>query len=210
MAITLTLIGRTPGDSQWGLDAFTEHYKAAETADVVLNDPSVPQRGDAHPDYPFMFVTNRNCIETGPAASALDVVYSGLFSIEDFPPNQHTSGTQLSSASSSAGIPPLTLNSPVTLQSYSPTNTLSYISVFAAGTTEADEPDGTPQIITITFSADAIPFGFTGDLFAYFRDNFFVTQVTSTIQSQEIVAGLFWHNVATKQKLIIPFTFITP
>ncbi len=80
MPVTLTLTRKTPGQTQFGLDTFTEHYKCDATADVVLTDPSVPQIGAAHPDYPFMFITNRYCTETSESASALDLVYMGVLS----------------------------------------------------------------------------------------------------------------------------------
>ena len=79
MSIPLTHVGRTPGQTQFGLDTFTEHYRANEAADVVLADTTVPdtQMIAVHPDYPFMFVTARYVAETGEKASALDVTYSG-------------------------------------------------------------------------------------------------------------------------------------
>ncbi len=79
MAVTLTLTGKTPGQTQFGLDTFTEHYKCDATANVVLTDGSVPAMGSAHPDYPFMFMTARYCSETGESASALDLTYTGVF-----------------------------------------------------------------------------------------------------------------------------------
>ncbi len=78
MAVTLTLTGKTPGQTQFGLDTFTEHYKCDATADVVLTDPGVPQMLTPHPDYPYMFITNRYCSETSESASALDLVYTGM------------------------------------------------------------------------------------------------------------------------------------
>lgn len=78
MSISLIHSGRTPASPQFNLDTFVEHYNAADAADVVLLDPSVPQRGDAHGDYPFMFVTDRRVAETGEKSSAIDVVYMGI------------------------------------------------------------------------------------------------------------------------------------
>src|SRR6266498_2688540 len=77
MSVILTLIGKTPGQSQFGLDTFTEHYKCDATADTVLTDDSVPEMTTVHPDYPFMFITARHVQETGEKASALDLVYTG-------------------------------------------------------------------------------------------------------------------------------------
>ncbi len=209
MSVALTHRARTPGSTQWGLDTFTEHYKADEAADVVMTDSSVPQKGDPHPDYSGMFVTDRYCTETGESASALDVVYMGsLGGTSTLPPQQRTSGTQLVSSTSSAGpIGGFTLGSPVTIQNNALTNTLSYFSYGAPGTTAADDPSGEPEIVSFSFAATAIPFGFSGDLLAYFLYNFFVTRITHTIQSTEVVAGQYWHNVSTKQKAIIPYDF---
>src|SRR6266403_5046795 len=98
MAITLTHAGRTPGQTQFGLDTFTEHFKASEAADVVLTDASVPQKGDPHPSYANMFITDRYCSETGEKASALDLVYVGYFS--ELPPVKNSEDNPVQSATS--------------------------------------------------------------------------------------------------------------
>jgi hypothetical protein len=69
MAVTITKVGKSPNNTQFGLDTFTEHYKCDATADVVLTDGGVPQMLSAHPDYPSMFVTNRYVSETSESAS---------------------------------------------------------------------------------------------------------------------------------------------
>src|SRR5262252_1854643 len=156
MAIVLTHVGRTPGQSQFALDAFTEHYKANETADIVLTDASVPQRGDAHPDYRFMFVTDRRCVETGERASALDLVYTGCLKdtgggtpLPVLPPFKHQDGDAVASASTStsSAIWPRLATSPATLQYYSPTSEVVAMSQDAAGT-GITYPD--PPLVTVT------------------------------------------------------------
>ncbi len=111
MAVTLTLTGKTPGQTQFGLDTFTEHYKCDVTADVVLTDGSVPAMGSVHPSYPFMFVTARYCSETSESASALDLTYMGVLggtcviTLND-PGADYVAGDQVAIASGSeiAGI----------------------------------------------------------------------------------------------------------
>ncbi len=111
MPVTLTLIGKRPGQQQFGLDTFTEHYKCDVTADVVLTDGSVPAMGSVHPSYPFMFVTARYCSETSESASALDLTYMGVLggtcviTLND-PGADYVAGDQVAIASGSeiAGI----------------------------------------------------------------------------------------------------------
>src|SRR5712672_2218954 len=109
MATVLTLTGKSPGQTQFGLDTFTESYKCDATADVVLTDPTVSQMGSAHPDYPFMFVTARPCSETGESASVLDLIYTGCLTDDGvgnpiLPSQQHEYDNAVQSATSSRGI----------------------------------------------------------------------------------------------------------
>src|SRR6267154_1222240 len=106
MATVLTLIGKRPGQQQFGLDTFTESYKCDATADTVLTDPTVAQMGSAHPDYPFMFVTARPCSETGEKASVLDLIYTGCLTDDGaghpiLPAQQRIDQDAVQSASSS-------------------------------------------------------------------------------------------------------------
>src|SRR6185312_7821017 len=113
---------------------FTERYKCDATADVVLTDADVPQMGSAHPDYAFMFVTNRYCTETSESASALDLVYTGcLLTLDDapvLPPQKATSSGQVASATTNTSsiIFPLTATNPASVTFYAITNTLSFFS----------------------------------------------------------------------------------
>src|SRR6266446_2303094 len=137
MSITLTRIGKTPGQTQFGLDTFIEHYKCDATADVVLTDSSVPAKGSAHPSYPFMFVTARPVQETSEKASALDLVYMGchkaISDVPVLPEQKHEEDDAVMSASSSKGKTGLTLTSPITVQYYAPTRQLVFFTYNAEG-----------------------------------------------------------------------------
>ena len=204
MAVTLIHRGRRPGQTQFGLDTFTESYKANEAADVVLTDGSVPQRGDAHPDFAGMFVTDRYCSETGEQSSALDVVYMGTLS--ELPPQQHESGTAVQSASSSWGSGGAVIGE-VSVQFYAPTNVLTYISSGGPGTDEADDPSDDPVIITVqTGTANFAP----GTTVANIATSYFSTQIVASLDSTEIVAGQYWQNVSRKTKVFIPYLITVP
>ena len=211
MAVTLILVGKTPGQTQFGLDQFIEHYKCETTADLVLTDTSVPQRGNVHPDYPFMFVTDRHCAETSQSASALDLIYGGCLASSGgapvLPPRQHEFGDAVQSASSSWGSAGATIGT-VSAQFYAPQNTLSYISYNAVGTDEADDPTGDPEIITVTAGNGTFAPGTT---IATLATDYFSSQIVHSLKSTEVVvATKFWQNVSIKTKVLVPFIINTP
>src|SRR5215471_4450178 len=151
MAVTRYKTGKTPQQQQFGLDQFTEHWKCLETADTVLTDASVPQKGDAHPDYPHMFVTDRFCNETGEASSILDLVYMGSLTESEgdpvLPPSKSTKDNPVQSATSytSSAIFPLVAAVPATVQYHA--HTTSIIIFSASDTSAVTCPD--PDSITI-------------------------------------------------------------
>jgi len=202
MSIILTHIGRTPTQPQFSLDIFTEHYKANETADIVLTDSSVPQKGDAHPSYAFMFVTDRHCIETGERASALDLVYTGCLKDDGegnpvLPPAQHKYSNAVQTAQSGLGISGQVATSPFTLQFYAQTSELDFWSYNGIGALDtAPEPVADPIIIALTVGDASFSPLDTG--IAIIIATFFQLRVTDTIEPQEIVAGKFWKNLERK------------
>ncbi len=211
MAVVLTWQRSTPGQPQYGLATLTESYKVQNddgsqiTAAAVLVDGSVPQIGDAHPDYSAMFCTDRHCAETGESASALDVTYTGILGM-DLPLGQATQGHSIASASSSTSFFHIYSLSPAaTLQFYAPTNTLTWIST-APGEAGPSGDVIVPTEDVVIFSYNLPPpySLFTGDWYAFVRFNFFTDLTTTVIQSTEIVAGRYWSNVATATKTIIP------
>ncbi len=204
MAVTLTLTGKTPGQIQFGLDTFTEHYKCDATADVVLTDGSVPAIGAAHPTYSTMFVTNRYCTETSETASALDLTYMGTLS-GSLPAQKTDSSTAVQAASSSAARDGRRADPPLSLQFYAPTTTLSYISYTTPGTDTAPDPTGDIKAITLTVADQAISIG-SGTI-QDLIDGFFDVQILETHQSTEIVAGQYWQNVSQKVKSYTAFIF---
>jgi hypothetical protein len=205
MAVTLILVGKTPGQTQFGLDTFTEHYKTGTTADLVLTDASVPQKGDAHPSYPFMFVTDRNCQESAELSSGLDLIYTGCLAESDgapvLPPQQQEFDTAVQSASSSRSAGGQTVTSPITVQYYAPSSNLSYISYNAPGTASAPTPIGEPVIMTITCGDATFSGASTPALIA----GWFSILTVETSSSTEIVAGKFWANTARKMVIMSPF-----
>lgn len=210
MAVTLTIVGKTPGQQQFGLDTFTEHYKCNATADVVLTDPGVPEMTEAHPEYPFMFVTARYCDETGEKASVLDLVYTGCIrSADDLPalPSQQTQAdTQIQSASSSRSSSGGILTSPATIQFYAPSSVLSYVSFGGPGGAAPAAPSGIPVVITWTVGDTS----FTITSLPELVDAFFSIQINTTYQSTEIVDGQYWQNTVRTTLIYVPFIFDIP
>lgn len=212
MATVLTLIGKRPGQQQFGLDTFTESYKCNATADAVLTDATVPQMGSAHPDYEFMFVTARPCTETGESASALDLIYIGCLTDDGegnpiLPDQQDQHDTQIQSASSSRASSGGILTSPATLQFYAPSNVLNYVSFGGPGTDVPADPPGTPVVITWTVGDTSYSIG---NLVTDLINVFFTLQVNLTSQSIEIVAGQYWQNTFRKTLIYVPFIFTVP
>ncbi len=206
MAVTLTLTGKTPGQTQFGLDTFTERYKCDAAADDVLTDGSVPAMGSAHPDYASMFVTARYVSETGESASALDLTYMGTLS-GDLPPRKHDTENAVQSATSSRGTNGVIATSPISVQFYAPTNVLSYISTSGPGSDVADDPTDDLVIIGITIGDTSVSAGSVPDLVGIF----FQQQILETHQSTEIVTGQYWQNTSRKIKSYIAFVVtLTP
>lgn len=211
MAITLTHVGRTPAQQQFGLATFTERFKANEAAGVVFNDASVPHYGEAHPDYPFMFVTDRYVTETGEQSSAIDLVYMGCMQDSGgspiLPPQQNQSDTQIQSATSSRASTGVTLTSPATLQFYAPSNVLTYMSYLAPGTDQPDNPTGSPSVITWTVGDTSYSIG---NLVTDLINIFFTLQTVVVSSSVEIVATKYWQNTCRKTMIYVPFIFDVP
>ncbi len=213
MPVTLTLTGKTPGQTQFGLDTFTEHYKCDATADVVLTDGSVPAIGAAHPDYDFMFVTARYCTETSESASALDLTYMGTLLSADaapvLPAQKPSSSGQVASATTntSAAIFPLTATNPATVQFYAITNTLSFVSNDPGDASEPDDPPEITQLITWDLGFGLQPALCTDDLIAFLLTSAFVQGIIEAPPDVEpIVAGQFYQITKRKTRTLFPYT----
>ncbi len=195
MAVTLTLIGKTPGQQQFGLDTFTEHYKCDAAANVVLTDGSVPQIGSVHPSYSSMFVTARYCTETSESASALDLTYMGTLS-GSLPAQKHDTENAVQSAQSSLSSSGITATSPISIQFYAPTNVLTYISAGAPGTDVADDP--TEDVVAISVGVGDT--SLTVSSIPGLIEAFFQLQILETHNATEIVQGQYWLNTSRKIK----------
>ncbi len=212
MAVTLTLVGKTPGQTQFGLDTFTEHYKCDVAADVVLTDPGVPQMLSVHPDYAFMFVTNRYCTETSESASALDLVYTGILLITDdapvLPPQKATNGGQVASATTNTSsiIFPATATNPASVTFYAITKTLSFFSTDPADTSEPDDPPEIDSLITWDLGFGVQPGLSNPDLIAFLLEDAFVQAITQTPPSIEpVVQGQFYQITKSKTRTLQPY-----
>ncbi len=208
MAVTLTLTGKTPGQTQFSLDTFTEHYKCDATADVVLTDGSVPAIGAAHPDYATMFVTTRYCTETSESASALDLTYMGTLSGE-LPAQKRSSSGQVASATTntSAAIFPVTATNPATVQFYAITNTLSFVSNDPGDASEPDDPPEITQLITWDLGFGLQPGVCTDDLVAFLLTEAFIQAIIETPSDVEpLVAGQFYQITKRKTRTLWPYS----
>ena len=211
MAVTLYHVGRSPVQTQFGLDTFTEHYKANEAADAVITGDTTPdtQMAAVHPDYPFMFVTGRYCAETGPSASALDVTYTGCMRSSEgepaLPSQQSEDSFAVQTATSGKGIDGTLLAGPITVEFYAPTKRLKFITYGSRGDlgTVGDPSD---SIVIIKLTIGDTSYAATGAIPAIVA-NFFTQQIVDTMSSPEIVAGHFWENSEIKTKTLTPWIY---
>ncbi len=220
MAVALTLTGKRPNNTQFGLDSFTEIYKCDATADVVLTDPSVPQMGAPHDDYPFMFVVSRYVNESGESASALDITYTGTL-LDDgeggplLPPQKATTSGQVSSATTNTSsiIFPSTATNPATVQFYAIANTLSFLSTDPADTSEPADPPEITSLITWDLGFGVQPGLSNPDLIAFLLEDAFVQAIIeSPPQIEPVVLSLatlpdaiFYQITKTKTRTLFPY-----
>ncbi len=207
MAVTLTLTGKTPGNTQFGLDTFTEHYKCDATADDVLTDGSVPAMASVNPDYATMFVTARYVSETGESASALDLVYTGTLSGE-LPPQKATSGGQVASATTntSSAIFPSTATNPATVQFYAITNTLSFYTTDPDDASEPDDPPEIDDLITWDLGFGVQPGSSKPDLVAFLLTEAFIQAIIEPQPEIEpVVVGQFYFITKRKTRTLQPY-----
>lgn len=212
MAVTLYHIGRTPGQNQFGLVQFTEHYKSDSTGSTVITDSSVPQMGAAHPDYAFLFVTNRSVREVSENASMLDITYTGCFgsgSGTNLPPQQHSSEHSVATATTytSSLIWPAVATTPASLQFYAQTTTLVYF--WPDATTFTDEPADpatvtSDQVITWTIGGEQPASSIPG-IVTWLLDNAFVQAITKTTIVKENVAGHYYQITSKKTRTLLPY-----
>jgi hypothetical protein len=215
MAITLYHDGRTPGQTQYGLDTFTEHYKSPDAADAILTDTSgdVPVKGDAHPDYVHMYVIDRYCNETGERAASLDVVYTGCLRDDGggnpvLPPQKESSGSQQSSATTNtdADIFPATVTNPASVTYHAITNTLTFISNDPGDASVPSDPPEVDSLISWDLGAGLQPgFSFPA-LVTYLLTSAFVQQIVQPpAEVEPIVNGQFYQIVKKKTQTLFPY-----
>jgi hypothetical protein len=215
MAVTLTKVGKTPGQTQFGLDTFTEHYKCDATADVVLTDTSVPQKGSAHPSYAFMFLTDRYCSETGEKASALDLVYTGCLAssggLPVLPPSKHSLDNPVQSATTytSSTIFPAVATLPAHMEYRAHASTLVILSTASTSAAVCPDPGAITTDDIITWSLVATqPASTFGGIMSWLLTNAFVQRIIETTSAEEIVAGQYWQ--ITKRKIMSLYPYAPP
>ncbi len=207
MSVTLTLTGKTPGQTQFGLDTFTERYKCDATANVVLTDGSVPQIGSAHPFYSSMFVTARYCSETSESASALDLTYTGTLS-GSLPAQKPTTGGQVASATTntSSAIFPATATNPATVQFYAISNALTFISTDPDDDDEPDDPPEITDLITWDLGFGLQPGLSKPDLITFLLTEAFIQGIIEAPPNVEpLVAGQFYQITKRKTRTLFPY-----
>jgi hypothetical protein len=210
MAIKLILVGSTPSTPQFGLDQLTLHYKAPDNpwSDVIV-DTVVPEKGDPHPTFSKMFVTDRNLQESGQSSCAFDVVYMGAFKADGngnpiLPPAKRESDSQVMSASSKKSNLGFTVLEPVTIQFYAPSSQKTWFTTAPPITGFADNPTGSPNYITLTSGDTSYAPGTTIDSIV---NAFFTRLITHSLRSTEIVAGRYWQNISRKILSLSPWAF---
>ncbi len=213
MSVVLTWKGSNPGGSQYGLATLIESYKVQNddgsqiTAAAVLVDGSVPQIGDAHPDYSAMFCTDRHCAETGESASALDVIYTGSLT-GSAPPQKATSGGQVASATTntSSAIFPAVATNPATVTFYSISSTLSFYSTDPADASEPTDPPTIDSLITWDLGFGLEPGLSHPDLVDFLLNDAFIQTITETPPAIEpIVDGQWYFITKTKTRTLLPY-----
>ncbi len=207
MAVTLTLTGKRPNNTQFGLDSFTEIYKCDATADVVLTDAGVPAMGSVHPDYSSMFVTARYVNESSESASALDITYMGTLTGE-LPPQKATSGGQVASATTntSSAIFPSTATNPATVTFYAITNSLSFLTTDPADASEPDDPPEIDDLITWDLGFGVQPGLSKPDLVAFLLTEAFIQAIIEPQPEIEpVVVGQFYQITKRKTRTLQPY-----
>jgi hypothetical protein len=208
MPATLTLIASTPIRSQFALDQLNLTYKSDLPWDQTVIDPSVPQKGDPHPTFTFMFVAEVRLQESSARACEFDVLYTGAFNSSGgnpiLPGAKRDQSSAVLSASSSKLNTGVTLASPATVQYYGPSTSKSFFTYNAPATSNfADDP--TASIVPISLTIGDTAYNATGAI-AGIVDSLFTTKIVHTTEAGEIiVGGKYWQNVSRKQKVLQPW-----
>lgn len=211
MAITLYHVGRSPVMRQYDLDQFVEHYKTDTDAQTASTDSGVPQKGDAHPGFNFMFVTDRSIQESPGQSASIDITYTGCLTDDgaghpNVPPAKNDSGIQVMSATANTLGTLTALPQPLTVQYYAPFGGKRWYTY--GGRATSGYAPGVSQDIGIvsmssignslfTFSPSASEIDIVLDCFYY--------KYIHDFKDEEVVAGKYWLNTSRKIKTIAPF-----
>jgi hypothetical protein len=210
MPATLTLIASTPTRSQFALDQLNLSYKSDLPWDQTVIDAGVPHKGDAHPVFGFMFVSEIRLQESSTSACEFDVLYVGAFASSGGSPILPAAKTDqdisVLSASSSKASDGTVLTSPATVQYYAPTAVKTYFTYNAVATGNF-VADPAAAIVPISLTISDTGYSIT-DPIAGVVNKFFTQQIIHTVESSELIlGGKYWQNVSRKQKLLQPWLF---
>lgn len=209
MPATITLLASTPSRTQFALDQLALSYKSDLPWDQTVVDPSLPEKGDAHPSFSFMFVSDVRLQESGANACEFEVIYQGAFQssggapILPFAQTEQDSAVQSATSSKDSGGNALV--SPATVQYYAPTNTKNFFSYNGPATSGfAADPSGAIVIISLTMSDTSylVVGSIQDQVYSMFSQ-----AVIHTLRSSEVVATKYWSNTSIKQKIFQPFLF---
>jgi len=207
-------VGVTPATSQFDLDRLTRHWRCkGATEEEVLAATALPDKGDVHPLFSKMFVTDIRAQESGGSACALDVNYAGALKTSGgnpvLPPGRHEDEDAVQSASSKMSSDGVILTEPITVQFYAPTSVYTWFSYLARGSKgTAADPSGDIEIIKVTIGDTSFSPGSSviDDIVA----RFFTPVIVSALRSPEIVAAKYWQNTERRTKLLQPYVFAFP
>ncbi len=179
----------------WGLDQLVIPYSG--DVDDLETFLSAHSPGEVSPIDANMFLMSKHP-DSNKQFPTVQMVYQGKRG-GTLPPQRNGKSNPVQSCTSVYGFGGPAV-SPITIEYKAPTNTLSYITR-TAGTTEADDPSGSPIIVNVT--AQGISFNFSN--IALILSNLFTEYIQGDIVSQETVPGQYWQNEAKKTKGYLPY-----
>ena len=211
-------IETVPSKTPFGLDQLRRSYKTALSAEDAI--AAAPAVGAADEVFPCMFLMPISTPESAESATRIDLLYMGCIAFTGtgvegdpflpvLPDQKHEDQDQVQSANSSKGNAGQVLSSPITAQYYAPSSVLTWFTFGARGVKgTAADPDRPIAIITVTIGDSTFSFD-TANIDTLIA-TFFSSQITDSIDSQEIVPGQYWQNTERKTLTLIPYLISLP
>jgi hypothetical protein len=171
------------------LEAFLSAHSISEASSVDSNMFLIQKPTDEHKQFPTVSLTYQ-----GKRGGVL-------------PPTRHETDRDRLSANSKRSSGNIILAQPLILEYYAPTSIITYYSFGGEGTTEADDPTGDPEFISLTCGDTSfVVSGVIADTVA----GFFETQIVKSFRSVEVVPAKYWQNTSKKTKVYNQFLFEVP